>query len=310
MVAGKGGVGKSTVCAALALSAARRGKKVLICELASKERAPYLFGRTTPSGYDGAEIYPGIESINVSPAPALQEYGLMKLRFKRLYRLVFENPVMKSLVRMMPGMNELVLIGKAWYLEQEMDPERGGPRWDLIIVDAPATGHGMSLLVLPHVILETVTTGPLAEETGRIRDLLMDRERTCLNVVTLPEEMPVNESLDLLKQVDEKIGMQTGYLFVNGVWPAQPGERDLARLTRLSAGGDTDPRFAAAEAVTRFMVRRRHAQEGYIERLRRECDLPQVEIGYQFRDEFAFEAIDAVSRTIDVGLKHHEHNLL
>ncbi len=293
ILGGKGGVGKSTVTAALALSAARRGKKVLIVELGAKEKIPQLFGRPELSGYEPREIASGIESISVTPGPALEEYGLMKLRLKRLYRLVFENPMMRALVRMVPGMNELLLIGKAWSLEQETDVY-GRPRWDLLLVDAPATGHGVSILVLPHVILDTVTSGPMAEETAHIRDLLVDTRKTCFNVVTLPEEMPVNEALELRTQLTEKLRIPPGYLWVNGVWPDLVGE---AEEGLASAAG-----LSHVARVARTFARRRQAQAEHLKTLSQKCDLPQIQLPFLFTDAFGLPEIERLSRVVDDAL--------
>lgn len=299
IVAGKGGVGKSTLSSAIALAGARMGKRVLICELANKEKAAALFGHPEPVGYTPTRVHHNIDVINVTAAQALHEYGLMKLRFERVYRAVFENPIMKSLTRMIPGMNELTLLGKAWHLERELDG-RGRPRWDMLVVDAPATGHGISLLVLPHVITETVKVGPLYEETRLIRDMLTDPKRTCMNIVTLPEEMPVNETLELRARMDDMLRIEPGRLFVNAIWPEAPSEAELAILnqTHLRLEGKGDERMLGVLRTSRFMVRRRRAQERHLEALRTRCDMPRTEIPYVFTDSFGFDAIDAISRLI------------
>ena len=296
IVAGKGGVGKSTVAAALALSAARRGQRVLIAELASKEKAAALFGHPEPVGYDVTRVHEGIDVVNVTPNEALHEYGLMKLRFERVYKAVFENPIMKSLTRMIPGMNELVLIGKAWHLEQEKDAS-GRPRWDTVIVDAPATGHGVSLLMLPHVITETVRSGPMYEETALIRDMLVDPDRTVMNIVTRPEEMPVNETIELYRQMVDELRIEPGVLFVNGIWPAPPA--DLQPLSALHERvGGTDEGLDRLFETTRFMVQRHRAQRPYLSRLA-QLEMDRVEIPFQFLADWDFAAIDAISRVLD-----------
>jgi anion-transporting ArsA/GET3 family ATPase len=298
IVAGKGGVGKSTMAAALALCASRRKKRVLVVELASKEKAAALFGHPEPVGYNVVRVAPDIDVINITPDEALHEYGLMKLKFERVYKAVFQNPIMKSLTRMIPGMNELTMIGKAWHLEQERLPD-GRPRWDIIIVDAPATGHGISLLVLPHVVTETVKSGPMYEETRLIRDMLMDPDRTVMSIVTLPEEMPVNETIDLSRQLKETLRIEPGLLFVNGVWPAPPSAPELAQLNTYAAGLTADPAQAALMETTRFMVDRARSQQIYIEKLEERVPMSQIQIPYQFVPEWDFDAIDAIARRLD-----------
>lgn len=296
IMAGKGGVGKSTLSAATALCAARRGRRVLVVELGGKEKTARLLGHDGDVGYIPTRVQENIDVINVQPEPALAEYGLMKLRFEKLYRAVFENTLIKSLTRMIPGMNELVLIGKAWHLEQEM--LEGKPRWDMLVVDAPATGHGLSLLVLPHVILETVQSGPMAVETRKIRDLLVDPERTLMNIVTLPEEMPVNEALDLRKQMDSTLRIQGGALFVNRVWPTHVDDTQLKWLEQASTD---QPAAKSAIATGRFFGRRARAQQQHIGRLEEHCDLPMIKVENQFSDTFDAETVKQIADQLDAS---------
>ncbi len=294
IVAGKGGVGKSTLCAALGLAAARRGKRTIIAELNTREKAPLFFGKA-PGGYTPQLIAKNLYSINISPEPALREYGLMKLRFEKIFEMIFENEAMKRLLRMIPGMNELLLLGKAFNLERERD-RAGRPVWDMIIVDAPATGHGVSLLRLPQVILEVITSGPMADETRLMQDLLTDPRRTVMNIVTLPEEMPVRETLDLQHQIDTVLGIPKGYLFVNRVWPSIANDRERELLATLR---DETPRNAAlvhgALDCASSMAERRALQEFYLDELRLRVKMPAVEIPYLFADEFGAEAITTVA---------------
>jgi len=297
IVAGKGGVGKSTMCAALGLLAARAGKRTIIAELNTREKAPHFFGKPD-SGYDAQEIWENLYSINIQPEPALHEYGLMKLKFERVFKLVFENEAMQRLLRMVPGMNELILLGKAFNLERERT-RRGDPVWDMVIVDAPATGHGVSLLRLPQVILEVSKTGPMADEVRAMRDLLMDPARTMLNLVSLPEEMPVKETIMLSEQVEKILRIPKGYLMINGVFPELAGDEERQWLAALEAASDgTDPRTARAIDCLGAMIARRDLQQGYLDELRARVALPDIEIPFIFQREFGLDAIDAISRQL------------
>lgn len=302
IVAGKGGVGKSTVSAAIALAAARRGKRVLIAELNTREKAPLLFGKP-PSGYAPREIHEDIYSINITPDDALREYGLMKLKFKTAYNLVFENELMRKLLKMIPGMNELLLIGKAWFLEQERD-RSGAPVWDMIVVDAPATGHGVSLFRLPHVILDVVDRGPLADDTRAIRDMLMDPKQTVLNIVTLAEEMPYMESLDLLRQTREVLKIPTGFLFVNALWPEVLDPRENAVLqTWRSSVQEPDPVVDGVVRCARDMMKRRRMQDEYLQRIRAHFPLPTIQVPYIFTEDFRFDAISRIAAHVDTEIE-------
>src|SRR5256886_10756872 len=138
VVTGKGGTGKSSISAALALAAARRGKKVLVCEVVAKERVADLFGRP-PSGTEIRQLLPNLYSVHVRPREAMREYALMILKYQTLYRLAFENAAARHFLAPAPSLAEIVLLGKDWgHATQEM--ERGPPRWDLAGLDAPATG--------------------------------------------------------------------------------------------------------------------------------------------------------------------------
>lgn len=283
IVTGKGGVGRTTVSLALGLVAARYGLRTCIVQLAARDWAGKPFGRlepsylpvpliATPSGSPELPLY----AANLTPADALREYGQMKLRFRAIYNLVFENDVMRRLTRMIPGMNEMLMLGKAWHMEA-MDKGPGGkPTWDLLIIDAPATGHGVSLLRLPQVISESVPFGPMAEDARAMRALLEDPSRTALHVVTLPQELPATEALELCQQVRSTLGMPTGYLFINKVLGkviSETQRRSLKQVRERSAGL-AHSAIAAAEVYEHW----RAAEQLQIQRLVRQAALPTVEL--------------------------------
>lgn len=304
IVAGKGGVGKSVICAALGLAASQRGMRTCIAELNTREKAPLLFGKP-PSGYAYQELRDNLFSINVRPDPALREYGLMKLRFERVYKLVFENEAMKRLLKVIPGMNELFLLGKVFNMEREKKRD-GTPLWDLVIVDAPATGHGISLLRLPDTILKVADSGPMAQEVGAMRQLLVDPRRTAVNLVTLPEEMPVRETFELAAQLEGSLGMPKGYLFVNAIWPRLLSDTDAGLLEALDAVLPEDATRARAGVTSlAAMVERTHFQEEHRAELREHLEWPRIELPYLFVEEFDERAIATLSDTIVAQLAVH-----
>ena len=292
IVAGKGGVGKSTMCAALGLAAARRGKRTAIAELNTREKAS-LFFRKPPSGYATQQLAENLYSINIQPDPALKEYALMKLRFERAYALLFDNPAMKRLLRMIPGMQELILLGKAFNMERERGPD-GRPAWDMIIVDAPATGHGISLLRLPETILQVARTGPMADEVRLMQNLLLDPDRTQINVVALAEEMPVRETYELIAQIDALLAIPKGYLLINQVWPDLFTDRQANILQTLHDAHRGDPRADGALACAEWMTQRRRMQDIYLEQLR-SMDIPSIEVPFLFDRSFELEQIETIS---------------
>lgn len=299
IVAGKGGVGKSTLCAALGLLAAKAGKRTIIAELNTKEKVPHFFGKSD-SGYVPQEVRENLFSINIQPEPALHEYGLQKLKFERVYKLIFENEAMQRLLRMIPGMNELFMLGKAFDLERART-RQGTPAWDLVIVDAPATGHGVSLLRLPQVVLEVSKTGPMADEVRLMRDLLSDPERTMINIACLPEEMPVRETLMLAEQVESILRIPTGFLLMNGLLPevANAEERTWSAALR----GDTDdPVVLRALDCLDGLANRQTLQQSYVELLRERVKMPLIEIPYLFQRDFGVEALETIGACLAAAM--------
>ncbi len=305
IVAGKGGVGKSVLSAAIGLAMARRGRRTIVAELDTSERVSVLFG-AEPAGYQVQELADRLYAINIRPPEALREYGLMKLKVRALYNLVFENDFMRRLVAFIPGMNELLLVGKAWYMEQERDRD-GHPVWDAIVVDAPATGHGISLLRLPQVILSAVDRGPMAEETRKIRALLTDPQRTAMHLVTLPEEMPATETEELYQQVRTTLQVPLGVLFVNQVLPEPltPQQAGVVRDFR-AACPDPGPPWEGMLACARHLATRRALQGRYLERLAHRVPMPQVHIPFLFSTSFGRPQIECIADHVERGLELSE----
>jgi anion-transporting ArsA/GET3 family ATPase len=293
VLTGKGGTGKSTLSAALALAASRRGKRVLVCEVTARERVSELFGRSA-SGPEIRQLLPNLYSVHIRPAEAMREYGLMILRYETLYNLVFENKVVRYFLTAAPSLAEIVLLGKVWW-HAAREMERGRPRWDLVILDAPATGHGLTLLTVPDVFLSIVSEGPLARDMRDMQALLKDpaRCRTC--IVTLPEEMPANEAIELHRALDQH-GLPQGAVFLNGVFEPRfsPQER-----TQVARGG---PLLAAAADAVESHEARADLSVQYEQLLRRELQIPLVAVPYLFDRTFGPQAIEKVARAIEAAL--------
>ena len=130
IITGKGGVGKSTISAALGLLGARRGKRVLVCEVNAQERVAPLLGAPA-SGSSAREVVPGLFTVDVTPRDAMREYGIMVLRFRSIYDAVFENRLVRFFLRAIPSLAELVVLGKI--LHEVRVEEHGRPRWDLVV---------------------------------------------------------------------------------------------------------------------------------------------------------------------------------
>jgi len=215
LVVGKGGVGRSTVAAAIAGQCAAQGKKTLLYETSANDRFGDYFGKP-PVGETPSQLAPNLWAVNATPASALAEYGLMILRFKSVYEMVFENRVTRTFLRAIPGLDDYALLGKAWFHTTE--EKRGKPVWDTVVFDMPASGHSVSMLRVPWVIADTVPDGPLTRDARTIKALLCDPARTSAVLVTLAEEMPVVEALELEAKLIA-LGITPQELLVNQVFP-------------------------------------------------------------------------------------------
>ncbi len=214
---GKGGVGKSTVAALLALRFARHGKRTLLCELNQhQERLAPLLGHA-PVGSKISEITENLWCVNIEPRAAMEEYALLKLRFKSITRRIFEHAGVQALINLMPGLNDLVMLGKAFNHERET--AKNHPVWDRVVIDAPATGHGVPFFRLPQTICEAVHSGNLYKEAQAMQQHLADPARTAVHMVTLPETLPISETMELHTRLKTETNLSLGCLFVNRCLP-------------------------------------------------------------------------------------------
>lgn len=216
-VCGKGGVGKSVVACALARHFHGRGLRVLLLQVNAPDSHSGLLG-TAPIDHELREeriAGPGtLHVVNATSAAAMKEYALMTLKFESLYSAVFENRLTKVFLRFVPSLMELTIQGKIWFHSEEKD-ERGRPRFDRIVVDCPSTGHGLRFLRVAHIIRDAARVGPMAEKTRLMASVIEDPARTALHVVSLPEELPVNEARDLVGELRRSQSAPLGALFLN-----------------------------------------------------------------------------------------------
>ncbi|MGA9522946.1 MAG: ArsA-related P-loop ATPase [Myxococcaceae bacterium] len=267
--------------AALALASARSGKRTLVCEVNAVERITVFLERP-PVGGDVQLVEDNLWAVNVEPEQALREYALMILKFQSIYKAVFENRFVRYFLRFIPSVQELVLLGKILFHLREKLPD-GRWKWDRIIMDAPATGHAISFLNVPQVILDTVPPGPLSKEAQTMRNLLVDPKVTGAVLVTLPEEMPINETIDLYRAFTQNVKVTPVVSVLNMFVPHRFTERDEA---------ETPPEL-------RDVVRHHHVREqaslAAQERLERELKLPVVPVPRLFDPKVTRTTIERVA---------------
>lgn len=293
LVLGKGGVGRSTVAAAIASASAQRGKRTLLFEANATDRLGPYFGKP-PLGAQVAELAPNLWGVNTSPQEALHEYGLMILKFERIYQMIFENRVTKAFLRAVPGLDDYSILGKAWFHTTE--EKRGKPVWDTLVFDMPASGHSMSMLRIPWVITETVPEGPLTRDARTVQALLRDPARTASVIVTLAEEMPAVEAAELAVQI-KALGIPPARVIVNQVAPDHfPAGSPQAKVADALAGATDLPPALAAVAAQADMARGRRAlAERYLAEIARTIDAPRRELPFLPRTTLGPAEIDELS---------------
>lgn len=283
---GKGGVGKSTVAAAAALLAADAGRRVLVVDVDAQGSVAELFEHG-PVGFRPVEVHPGVWAMAMRTEESLQEYLRLNLRVPVLGRI---GPLARALdfvASAAPGVKEILTVGKiCWEVRESVEGRAG---WDLVVVDAAATGHVVAQLGAPASIRELVSAGPVRGQTEWMSEILRDPAVTALNVVTTPEEMPVNETVELVGRVRRELDVQLGAVLVNRVLPelfTTADEAAFAGMRAPAAGavlagaagdGVDDVLDAAALAVS---LRRTSA--AHLARLRRAVDLPTLFLPYLF----------------------------
>jgi anion-transporting ArsA/GET3 family ATPase len=299
-VVGKGGVGKSAVSAALAMAAASQGKRVLLAMCNAKERLSYLL-ETKPIGPQIRTLLPNLDAVNMEPAAALEEYGLMILKVRALYKLVFENRFVSAFLHGTPGIDAWAMLGKAQYHAFEQDVS-GRDRYDLVIVDAPATGHGLDLLRVPRVIVEVAPPGLLRREAERAWRLFSDPKRAGVLLVTLPEEMPTSETLELEAAIRGDLGLPVCGLVVNQTLPALFDVAQLPLLQRLRAEASAHSPMRSLLIAGHARAVREQAQAACLTRLRASIDAPVAKLPLLLVDDFKKREVAVLANALTSAL--------
>ena len=287
---GKGGVGKSTVTAATALLAADRGQRVLVVEADAKGAIPGHFEQPTV-GFQPREVYPGVCAMAMRTEDSLKEYLRLNLRVPVLGRLGPLARVLDFVATAAPGVKEILTVGKVcWEVRESIE---GRADWDLVVVDAAATGHIIGQLDAPRAIQELVSVGMVREQTDWMVELLSDASITGPSVVATPEEMPVNETIELVERARAELSVPLGAVVVNRVLPelfTHADEEAFEALRSDEAGGVLTARVGSGSTAVldaaRLAVSLRRTRATHLAELRQAVDLPMLYLPYLFvRDQ-------------------------
>jgi len=286
VVTGKGGAGKTTVAAALGLAAARRGKRVVLCEVAEQERL---------AGMLGAQPDALLHHASVDPERAKHEWLRYQLRSRTLAGVLSGSTLFQYLTAAAPGLTELVTMGKVWDLAQ-LEPRAGGPAFDLAIVDAPATGHGLAMLRAPSTYASIARVGPVGRHAEKIDAFLRDPAQTGVVSVALPEEMPVNEAIEFERALMRELQIAIERIVVNALHPVRFSVDDYRRVEAARAESAVARAALAAAVAEHRRARGEHAQ---VRRLRHAAAAPVVTLPRIFQPELGRHELERLSAELE-----------
>jgi anion-transporting ArsA/GET3 family ATPase len=301
-VTGKGGVGKSTVATALGLVAARRELRTIVVELQNQERVQDAFQSdgTSAQHFVEVELAPHLFTISIDPQHAMEEY--LRVKVGPLGHALSSSRLFQAFTMATPGMRELLSIGKVWELAQLQRRTRGAAPYDLVVVDAPATGHGVGVLKTPRTFAEIARVGPIAHQAGHIATTIADRNFTAIVAVATPEEMPVNELFTLREALDQE-QLELDLTVVNAIYPARFDEVQIESV-REAVGR---ARGAVARGALRAALSehaRARTQRDQLARLRAELGMDGrlVELPFVFADHIGRAELEALANALEARL--------
>ena len=296
LVSGKGGVGKTTVAVALARLAVRAGKRTLLCGVDTAGELGRLLGRP---GLDAepVDVAGGFRACDLDGHSAMREFLRMRLKIHAIADRVASNKAFAGFFTAAPGLREYVLLGKAWYEARERAGWLGdNSRNDLVILDAPATGHAAAFLRAAHQITD-IMVGPLQASARQIRDFLVDPALTALVLVATPEELAVNEAVELSRHARRELSMHVGLVVLNSVFPVL-FETETLRAVRGLAHDGREGRDRALIDAAHFRAQRESEQTRLLQRAKRALPKPQATVERVLDPDDEEEVLAAMTRAL------------
>jgi len=285
---GKGGVGKSTVIAAVATRAARAGQQPLIVELGFHTSSSHLFEGPTV-GYEPVEVTEGVHATRILFEPALVDYITSRLKLRPIAKLVANNNSLRRLFMAAPGVDEIVTLHRIAQLD-------ANDAWVPILVDLESTGHALMFLDLPDVLNVFLKDGPLRQVVDSATQLLHDAQRCAVHIVTVPEPLAVRETIELYRGLRDRDGIHLGHLFINRVPPAWLDEAARLSIRDFLETARADDPFRPSLLLAEYLGVRRDTAEKCIRGLRHDIDLPTVLLDAQ--DDSSARIVQSISERL------------
>ena len=298
-VTGKGGVGKTTVAAALGLAAARTGRRTIVCEVAEQDRMSRAFARHGVRPEQEVELAEDLWAITIDPSQALLEW-LGKQAGGPAARLLGHSHTFQYFAAAAPGAKELITIAKVWELAQPQRWDKHNRAYDLVVVDAPASGHGIGMLTTPRTFGEIARVGPIRRQANKVSDMLADPKRTGYVAVALPEEMPVNETIELDRRLREAIGLGLDAVVMNAMWPERFSSSDVTKLRAAARDGHDESELGAVRAALAVHERVK-AQRAHLRRLGTELEVPISTLPFVFESELGLDDYERLAGELATG---------
>jgi anion-transporting ArsA/GET3 family ATPase len=234
--------------------------------------------------------------MSIDPDQAREEWLRYQLRSATLAGLLGHSRIFQLLAAAAPGLSELVTVGKIWELAQPRRKKAGASPYDLVIADSPATGHGLAMLRSPRTFADVARVGPIHRQAAIIHGFITDRRSTGVVVVALPEEMPVNETIDFGARLRKEMGMRVDQIVVNGVYPERFSGPEVEKLAKLDGRASPSARAAAGAALSEH--RRARSQRSQLRRLRRSADAPVSTLPFVFEPDLGRDQIEELAKRL------------